>query len=133
VRSRLDLPSLTATQAATAPPLDYRFTTSSALDGRVRIVLLPTHPPSPAAGLRLAVSLDDGPLQLLDFATQGRSDEWRENVLSNSAVRSIEVHRLPAGTHSLRLYALDPGLLLDRIEVELDGAVRHYGPVPVNR
>lgn len=131
LRSKLDLPSLAAAQST--PPLDYRFATSSALDGRVRIVLLPTHPLSPSAGLRLGVSLDGGPVQLLDFATQGRSDEWRENVLSNTAVRSIDVHRLAAGTHDLRLYALDPGLLLDRIEVELDGAVRHYGPAPLNR
>jgi hypothetical protein len=27
----------------------------------------------------------------------------------------------------LRLTALDPGFLLDRIEVDLDGAVAHYG------
>jgi hypothetical protein len=133
LRSKLDLPSLAAAGALTAPPLDYRFVTSSALDARVRIVVLPTHPLSPSVGLRLGVSLDGGPLQLLDFATEGRSDAWREAVLSNSARRSIDVHRLAAGTHDLRLYALDPGLVLDRIEVELDGAVGQYGPLPLNR
>jgi hypothetical protein len=98
----------------------------------VRIVLLPTHPLTPSAGLRLGVSLDGGAIQLLDFSTLGRSDEWRENVLSNTAVRSIHVRRLAAGAHELRLYALDPGLVLDRIEVELDGAVRRYGAIPLN-
>ncbi len=132
LRSRLDLASLDAARAGTVPPLDYRFATRSVRDGRVRIVLLPTHPLTPSAGLRLGVSLDGGAIQLLDFSTLGRSDEWRENVLSNTAVRSIDVRRLAAGAHELRLYALDPGLVLDRIEVELDGAVRRYGAIPLN-
>jgi hypothetical protein len=133
LRSRLDLPSREASQVAAAAALGYRFATSSVLDGKIRIVLLPTHPVTPSAGLRLGVSLDGGPVQLLDFATQRRSDEWRGNVLSNTAVRTLDVHSLAAGTHSLRLFAADPGLVLDRVEVELDGAVRRYGAPPLNR
>ena len=44
--------------------------------------------------MRIAVSLDDGPLQVLDYATIGRSDEWRNNVLSNTAVRTIPLKML---------------------------------------
>jgi hypothetical protein len=133
LRSKLDLSSLDPSQAETAPPLTYRFATSSALPGRVRIVLLPTHPPIPANGLRLGVSLDGGPVRVLDFATRGRSDEWRKNVLSNTAIRQIEVPEMAPGTHTLRLYALDPGIVLDRIEVALDGAVPHYGALKPGR
>jgi len=81
----------------------------------------------------LGVSLDDGPVRVLDFATLGRSDEWREDVLSNSAARWLDIRRMAAGAHNLRLYALDPGIVLDRVEVELDGAVPHYGALPLNR
>jgi len=126
LRSKLDLP------AGDAPPLEYRFATSSPVDGKVRIVLLPTHPLTPAQGMRLGASLDGGPIVRFDFGTLGRSDEWRENVLSNTAVREFVVHKLAAGEHNLRLYAMDPGLVLDRIEVDLDGAVHHYGALPLS-
>ncbi len=121
LRSRLTLPQ------TPAPPLVYGFVTQSHADGRLVITALPAHPLTPAHGLRLGVSLDDAPMTVLDYATIGRSDEWRENVLSNRAVRSIDLHQLPPGEHRLRLTALDPGFLLDRIEVDLDGAVAHYG------
>ena len=78
-------------------------------------------------GVRIAVSLDGGPLQIFDYATIGRSDEWRENVLSNTAVRSLPFKLLQPGPHVLKVHALDPGVVLDRIEIELDGAPKHYG------
>jgi len=117
-------------RAGEAAPLVYDFTSSSDVGGTMKIVLLPTHPLTPAHGLRLAVSLDGGPQQVLDFATVGRSDEWRENVLSNTAVRTVPLKSLPPGRHEIRLFARDPGLVLDHIEIDLDGATAHYGAVP---
>ena len=37
--------------------------------------------------------------------------------------------RLKPGRHTLRIYALDPGVVLDRIDVVLDGAPELYGAV----
>jgi hypothetical protein len=34
---------------------------------------------------------------------------------------------LEPGRHRLEIYALDPGVVLDRIEIDLDGAPTHYG------
>ncbi len=127
VRARLDLPSREPRDAAKAAPLTYEFTTISAVGGQVKLVALPTRPLHPGVGVRIAVSLDGGPLQVFDYATIGRSDEWRENVLSNTAVRSLSFKLLQPGRHELRIHALDPGVVLDRIEIELDGAPKHYG------
>jgi hypothetical protein len=127
VRAKLDLPSLDMKGAATSAPLVYRFTSSSAVGGEAKVVALPTRPLHPGLGVRVAVSLDGGPLQLFDYATVGRSDEWRENVLSNTAVRSLTFKLLKPGAHELRIHALDPGVVLDRIEIDLDGAPAHYG------
>ena len=127
VRSRLDLPSLRPADAARAAPLVYRFTSSSAVGGEVKIVALPTKPLRPGLGVRIALSLDGGPMQLFDYATVGRSDEWRENVLSNTAARTLPFKLLAPGPHELKIHALDPGVVLDRIEIELDGAPKHYG------
>jgi hypothetical protein len=127
LRARLDLPSLDAKDVARAAPLAYEFTSNSAVGGEATIVLLPTKPLHPGVGVRIAVRLDGGPLRLFDYATVGRSDEWRENVLSNTAVRSLPLTMLEPGRHRLEIYALDPGVVLDRIEIDLDGAPTHYG------
>jgi hypothetical protein len=126
VRSKLDLPSVGAIDAK-ATPLVYGFASTSAVGGQMKIVLLPTRPLHPGLGVRIAVSLDGGPLQVLDYATVGRSDEWRNNVLSNTAVRTIPFKMLNPGSHELKVYALDPGVMIDRIEVDLDGYPKHYG------
>ena len=127
LRSKLDLPSASMTGTANAAPLVYRFTSSSAVGGQLQIVALPTRPLRPGMGVRIAVSLDEGPLEMLDFGTIGRSDEWRENVLRNAAVRTIPLKLLRPGVHELKIYALDPGVMIDRIEVNLDGSSKHYG------
>ena len=123
LRSKLDLKN-------EAAPLVYDFVGTSDVGGTMKIVLLPSHPLTPAQGLRLGISLGGGPIQVLDFATIGRSDEWRENVLSNTAVRTISLKSLAPGKHEIKVFAIDPGLLLDHIEIDLDGATARYGAAP---
>ena len=71
--------------------------------------------------MRYAVSVDDGPLLLVDFRSFGRSEEWKQNVLRNRAERKIPIHFLEKGKHTLRIYCVDPGVLLDEILVNLGG------------
>ncbi len=128
LRSRLGLASVRPGDAG--KPISLRFRTGDEADAELRVVALPAHPLGSAQGLRLGVQVDDGAIQILDFETHGRSEAWKQNVLSNSAVRSIELPRLIAGAHQVRLYALDPGFLLDRVDVRLDGAPDYYGAPP---
>ncbi|MCW4462901.1 glycosyl hydrolase 115 family protein [Sphingomonas sp. BT-65] len=129
LRAKLDLPS--RADAAGVAPLDYRFDVSATGDAELRIVAIPVHPLTSENGLRIAVQLDDGLVQLLDFRTFGRSEEWKQNVLTNTAVRTIPIRQLAKGAHRLRIHALDPGFILDRIDVRLDGAPDYYGAPPV--
>ena len=127
LRARLDLPSRPLTQVAAGTPATYRFATVTDTGAELRLVALPTHPLSPAQGLRIALSLDGGSSQELDFATVGRSDQWRANVLANTAVASVKLKALKPGIHTLSLTPLDPGVIVDRIEL-LFGRVRpRYG------
>ncbi len=66
----------------------------------------------------------------LRFATHGRSDEGKRNVLSNTAVREWTVPALTPGRHELVIRALDPGFILDRIDILFDGAPACYGRAP---
>lgn len=128
MRARLDLPSRATPGKASR--LTWRFQTRSEGGALLRFVAVPVHALSSAHRLRIAVQLDDGPLQTFDYTTVGRSDEWKQNVLSNMAVRSTSVARLKPGAHTLRVYALDPGVVLDRIDVVMDGAPSYYGMPP---
>ena len=131
LRSSLALPSIDASLAGAVAPLEIEFHTDSAEPVGLDIVALPTHPLTSENQLRLGYSIDDGPLAILDYRTHGRSDEWKRNVLSNTAVRSLPPRRLAPGKHRLRLYAMDPGLILDRIDIIPDGAARYYGATPM--
>nr|WP_315249740.1 glycosyl hydrolase 115 family protein [uncultured Duganella sp.] len=133
MRARLDLRSRTMPAAAAdAMPLEYRFHTSTDAGATLRFVAVPVHALTAGNRVRIAVQLDDDPLQTLDYATVGRSDEWKQNVLSNMAIRTTAVARLAPGQHRLRVYALDPGVVLDRIDVVLDGAPSYYGMPPAD-
>ncbi len=130
MRARLDLPSRDAASLAKGAPLEYRFQTRSEGGASLRFVAVPVHALTSEHRLRIAVQLDDGPLQTFDYTTVGRSDEWKQNVLSNMALRSTTVAQLKPGVHTLRVYALDPGVVLDRIDVVMDGAPHYYGMPP---
>lgn len=126
MRSSFSLPSRDPAQAAAAPSLDYRFHSHSAGAAQLKIIAVPVHPLTSANKLRIAISLDGQAPAALDLATQGRSDEWKNNVLTNTAVRTIQLAALPPGPHTLKVHALDPGFILDRIEISFDGAPNYY-------
>lgn len=130
LRARLGLPSRTTEQLAGVEPLRYRFQSRSEGGAMLRFVAVPVHALNAKHRLRIAVRLDDGPLQTLDYTTVGRSEEWKQNVLSNMAVRTIGITALAPGAHTLEVYALDPGVVLDRIDVVMDGAPAYYGMPP---
>ena len=82
------------------------------------------------SALRIGVRVDGGAEQVLDFMTVGRSEEWKNNVLSNSSKRTLTLAAREAGAHKLEVRAIDPGFVLDRIDVREAGAPEYYGAPP---
>lgn len=68
--------------------VEYDFHTFTAGAAEVSIFSLPTHPLNNKYSMRYAVAVDDGPLKIIDFRTFGRSEEWKQNVLSNRAEKN---------------------------------------------
>ena len=132
LRSKLDLAS---TDSPTkAPSATYRFATVTTEDAAtLRLIALPVLPVTSQNGMRVAVSIDGGTPTVIDLKTAEFSAAWRQNVLTNSAVGTLGNLRLAAGAHSLTIYALDPGVTLDRFEMAFDGAPKAYDPVPETR
>ncbi len=112
------------------PALSYNFYTSNVSPAEVKVYTIPTYPINNNHGMRYAVSVDDGPATVLNFKTVGRSEEWKQNVLSNSAMRSVKIPSLNAGNHVLHIYMIDPGVILDRMLIDLGGLKPFYGVLP---
>lgn len=106
--------------------VEYDFYTLTASLPRLSVYTLPTHPVNNNYRMRYAVAVDNGPLKVVDFKTQGRSEEWKQNVLRNSAIKTIHIERLNPGKHTLRIYMIDPGVMLDRMLIDLGGLKSGY-------
>ena len=84
-------------------------------------------------GMRVAVSIDGGPLRVLDLFAAEFTESWRQHVLTNAAEGMLHDLELKPGAHTLTVTALDPGVILDRIEIDFSEAPHAYGPVPETR
>lgn len=115
------------TQILKNPSLEYNFYNFNSADATIHFYTIPTHPLSNQYEVRYAVSVDDGPITILNTKTTGRSQEWKENVLRNYAVKYVSIPQLKKGKHKLSVYMVDPGVILDRILISLDGEPLPYG------
>jgi len=110
----------------------YRFHVSRAAAGTLHVRLLPSHPIEAGRGLRFAVAVDGAepmPVKVMKgFDTH--SDEWNRRVLANATEAVLELPgEFTAGWHELELIATDPGLLIDKLVIDLGGLQPSYdGP-----
>lgn len=82
----------------------------------IDIRLLPTHPIE-NDGLVFSVKLDD--ILIADnihYETVGRSEEWKENVLRNQAIRNIRIAN-DRQKHKLTIIPKTEGIILDQIMI----------------
>ena len=96
--------------------LTFEFAAWKTDSVEVEVRLLPNHPIE-GERLRFAVSLDGGVASSVSYETRGRSEEWKENVLCNQAVRRIVLPVARQKSHKLVFTALDEGVVLDQIHL----------------
>ena len=126
------LPSTTVITSNAAPSLDYRFHAATGGTATLRVRLLPTYPLITGQGLRFAIAIDEGaPLPLA--VTKGfdpKSAEWSNRVLANATEASLKLSQpLAPGAHTLRLVAVDTGVVVDKIVLDFGGLRPSYdGP-----
>lgn len=82
----------------------------------VLLTFVPRHPVGKPAKLRVAVSIGNEMPKVLSFETKGRSEEWKENILWNRAVRLIRLP-LKSTQNALTVTALDDGIILDQVMI----------------
>ena len=94
--------------------LTFSFDNWKADSVEVDIRLLPNHPVR-GEQLRFSISLDNAAPQVVSYETKGRSEEWKENVLRNQAIRKITLPVSGKKSHQLVIKALNEGVVLDQV------------------
>jgi len=113
--------------AKEAPYLEYKIHIGGVFpDPELIIHALPTHPITNKHSVGIGVKWNEEPIQIIDFRSFGRSEEWKQNVLSNTATKKIPIQSITKGTNILRVYMVDEGVLLDYFYINLN----KNNPVP---
>lgn len=113
-----------------APSLEYDFWSFTTGPASIRINALPTFRVHPGRGLRYAVALDDAEPVVVDLEKAGK---WEEGVLQNSRVGVAPAAIDAAGKHTLKIWMMDPGVVLDKIVMDLGGLKPSYLGPPETR
>lgn len=82
----------------------------------VELRLLPNHPVE-GGKLSVEVSVDKGRPVRMDYETYGRSEEWKENVLRNQAIRRGRFALKGRKRHKVRVKALTEGVIIDQVKL----------------
>ena len=109
--------------------LEYEVHLFDAGKVKVQATLAPTLKFRPGAGFRYAVSFDDEAPRIVDVHADGSEKRW-EQIVSDGAARFTSEHELARpGRHTLKFWALDPGLVLQRLVIDAGGLQPSYlGP-----
>ena len=110
-------PVTAASNTNSTVDLEYRMYLYDEGDFTMEAVLAPTLNFVPRRGLRFAVSVDDGPRTLVDALQHNTQRDW-ETAVSDGVKRvSLPLSIPKAGYHTLKIWAVDPGVVVERLVV----------------
>ncbi len=127
-------PARSRTFNGSAPALEYQLDIATGGDLTAYFYCIPTQPLIPGNGLRLAYSIDGGTPQVVaaDRDTEVSSRQWSENILNQESIARAHLS-LTKGRHTLRVHAVDTGVVLDRIVLAFSDLPKSYfGPAETN-
>lgn len=113
--------------------LEYDVNLTSTGNARLIVLLSPTLNFNSNKGLRYSVSIDGGEEQIVNF-NQTFTERERENWVANSIIESATNHQIDkAGLHTIRFRVLDPGIVLQKIMLDLGGLKNSYLGAPESK
>ena len=117
--------------------LEYDLTLQEPGDLAVQLIMVPTLDTSGKGMLRIGLSVDDGPLQVLsdrltpapDAAKTRQQLDWNKAVEDNARTLEATLPGVRAGAHVLKVWRLDGNTVLQRIVVSTSAITRGLSPV----
>jgi hypothetical protein len=117
-----------------SPCLEYRMYLFSPGAVDVTAITGPTLNFMPDRGLCYAVSFDNEPAQIVtlvpqDYKAQNGNRDWEKAVADNARCGHSTHPLAKAGYHTLKIWMVDPGVVLQKLVVDLGGVRPSYlGP-----
>lgn len=109
-----------------SPVLEYDFYSFNFGEADIIVQAVPTHAFHNGKGVRCAVSIDNANPVIVDFQTFGRSEKWKQNVLKNATQKSAKQIINKAGKHTLKIWMVDAGVMIDQVLIDLGGKKQSY-------
>jgi hypothetical protein len=117
-----------------APCLEYGMYLFSSGEAGIRITFSPTLNFLPERDLKIGLSFDEEDPQVVvvvpkDFSAMNGNKDWEQTVMDNARfINSRQVIRQP-GYHTLKIWMIDPGVVIEKIVVDTGGVRASYlGP-----
>ncbi len=134
MRATAPVDALSATPGKDSPCLEYQMYLFSTGTFEITSVFSPTLNFIPDRGLQYAISFDNQAPQIItlvpeNYSAQNRNTDWEKSV-SDNARFSLTKHTIPVtGYHTLRIWMVDPGVVLQKIIVNTGGLkISYLGP-----
>lgn len=112
--------------------VEYDIELASTGEAKVEMLLAPTLNFNGGCGLRYAVSIDGGKEEVVNFNGHYRGElgKWQAEHI----IKSTTVHQISSpGKHTLRFRVLDPGIVLQKIMIDMGGLKPSWLGAPETR
>jgi hypothetical protein len=118
-----------ASPPTNAPTLEYRMYLFDSGKVTTQAIVAPTLNFVPGRGLRFAMAFDDQPPQIIDILAHNSTQDWAEAVKDSVRVATFTATLGEPGYHTLKVWMVDPGVVLQKLVVDLGGLKESYlGP-----
>ena len=119
-------PRTPSQQAAKGPVLVYPFYTfTDAADASVTVYLAPSENANPNSPNKYSITVDGGSVTTVQVVplTNGSNQPagWSDAVIRGAYVKTNKVGRLAPGKHELRLYLLEPTMIVTKVVIDVGG------------
>ena len=124
----VNIPSIELSE--NSPRLEYDMYLSKEGEATVNLTLSPTLEFNGNRGLRLAISMDNETPQIIEMHADKSQREWERMVARNAKYLTAKCMVKGVGKHTLKIWAIDPAVILQKIMVDLGGEKKSYlGPL----
>jgi hypothetical protein len=121
-------PVTAASSLSSAASLQYRIYLYESGNFTLASVLAPTLNFVPGRGLRFAVSVDNEPRTIVDALEHNAQSDWAQAVRDGVKKVSIPLTIASPGYHTLKIWMVDPGVVLERIVLSHSVLPSYLGP-----
>ncbi|MFA9391767.1 MAG: glycosyl hydrolase 115 family protein [Prolixibacteraceae bacterium] len=101
-----------------SPVLEYDVCLHSTGEVNLKLHLSPTLNIYNDEGLELAVSIDDEQAQIINIHDGFEFREWEEAVRNNAIFANAKLFIKEPGNHTLKIWMVDPGIVLQKLVLE---------------